>query len=106
MVRAGPGEDQAPILRCFVIAGMMANSKDPAQVQAGRAASIYWLGRIDPSLTEADLERRVNQMSATTKLADLQGDVPRCAGEIKARADMMKRIGEKVRASAAPAEKR
>jgi hypothetical protein len=103
---AAPAEDQAPILRCMVVTGMIANSKDPAQAQAGRVASIFWLGRLDSSLTEAEIERRINQMSATIKVADLQNDVPRCGAEMKARADMMKRVGEKVRQSAVPAEKR
>ena len=62
--------------------------------------------RIDSSLSEADIERKIDRMSATMKVADLQNDLPRCAAEMKARGEMMKRIGEKVKQPAPPAEKR
>lgn len=106
MAGAAPVEDQAPILRCLVLSGMIANAKDPAQAQAGRMASAYWMGRIDRSQTEADIERSIVQMSAMMKVGDLQKDLPRCAEEMKARADMMKRVGEKVRHSPVAVEKR
>jgi hypothetical protein len=106
LANAAPGEDQVPILRCFVLSGMIANSKDPGQAQAGRLASVYWMGRLDPSFTEEQIEAKIRQMSATMKVSDLQQDLPRCGGEMKARGDMMKRVGDKVRPSPAPAEQR
>ena len=103
---AAPAEDQTPILRCFVVAGLIAKSNNPEQAQAGRMAGVYWMGRLDSSLSEAEIEQKVRRMSETTRLADLQPDVPRCAAELKARVDMMKRVGDKVRLSAPPAQKR
>jgi hypothetical protein len=96
---ASAAEDQTPILRCIAAAGLLAQSKDPDQANSGRMGTVYWLGRLNPALREAEIEKRINDLSAKVTIADLQRDLPRCGAEIKTRSDMMRRIGERARQS-------
>lgn len=94
-------EDQEPILRCLAATGALASSPDKAAAQIGMMNSLYWLGRVDPSMTEAELEERLLAITTTMNRNALQAQLQRCGAELAERGAMMQRVGKKMQERAA-----
>lgn len=98
---AAQAEEQEPILRCLTATSSLASSSDKGIAQIGVLNSLYWLGRLDPSLSEAVIEKRIAAISASMTKESLQAEVGRCGRELAERGAMMERIGKKLKDRAA-----
>ena len=103
---AAQAEEQEPILRCLTATSSLASSSDKGIAQIGVLNSLYWLGRLDPTLSEAVIEKRIAAISASMTKESLQTEVGRCGRELAERGAMMERIGKKLKDRAARRETR
>jgi hypothetical protein len=104
--QANPAEDQTPILRCLIATSLLGQSEDKALASAGTMGSLYWLGRLDSSLSEDEIENRITAISDKLTQADIRLDLQRCGTEMQQRGDMMQRIGAKLKQRAAKGDSR
>ncbi len=95
---------QVNALRCMMIAGVAAQSNDAEVAQAGKYASLYWMGRINGETPNANLAQ---QLAATAKAmdgTDIQAEANRCGDEMKARGQQMQDAGKVLQEQTAPAK--
>lgn len=100
---ARAAEDQAPIMRCIVASGSLAASQDPAMAQVGAMSGLFWLGRVDPKISEADLEQSLSAVFAAMTPAQVAPEFDRCRKEMKDRSDLVSRVGARIQERAAKA---
>lgn len=97
--------DPGPVISCIAMSGALTSNPDPAAQQAGLMSSIFWLGRLDPSVTEAELETRMAALAAEVTRERGQAELRRCGLEMAERGAMLQPVGKKLRDRAAPPAK-
>ena len=97
--------DQGPVISCIAMSGVLASNPDPAAQQAGLLSSIFWLGRLDPSTSEAELETGMAALAAEVTQERGQAELRRCGVEMGERGAMLQRVGKKLKDRAAAAVK-
>jgi hypothetical protein len=96
-----PGTQPDPLtfdLHCMIAASSMRESQDPSARANGTAAALFFFGRVDARLSEAELERRLVAESAAI-LAEDRGQLMRaCGAFMSARGQALIGIGQRISA--------
>jgi len=96
--------DQEPVIRCLTATSALAGSEDKDVAQIGLLNSVFWLGRLDPAFSEAELEKRMAALSSQLAGESLQAELKRCGTEMAERGAMMQRVGKKLQERATKAD--
>jgi hypothetical protein len=85
-------------LRCMIVAASLRESQDANTRAAASGASLFFFGRVDSRLTEAELERRLTEESAAV-LAGNRAEIMRaCGAFMQVRGQAMIAIGQRMMA--------
>jgi len=83
------------------MASIVLQNKDPAIAEAGKIASMYWMGRVNGATPTLNLGTALAAQVRTMDGANLQPEAQRCDAEMKARGGQMQAAGRALQAQAA-----
>ena len=85
-------------LRCMIAASNLRESTDATARASGTAAALFYFGRIDARLTEAELERRLAAEAAIIPTENRSQLMRDCGAFMSARGQALIRIGQRISA--------
>jgi hypothetical protein len=97
---AAPPSSQSPAdsidadVRCFATVAIMENAPDPAIKSAAQQALLYWMGRVNSRLSDAELMPKLADLMQHMTPADFEPEAKRCGAEMEARGDAMQQMGK------------
>jgi len=94
-------------IRCLLLSGVASQNSDPNIAQVGKYASLYWMGRVNGVMPNANLVQQLSAAVKTMQGINLQAEAQRCGEEMKRRGDEMQQAGTALQAqarTAAPAK--
>ena len=98
-----PPAPPAPLdpLRCMVVAGAVSQSSDANLAQIGKLAAIYWMGRVNGAMPNANLTEQLALRAKALEGVNLQAEAQKCGAEMQARGQEMQQAGHALEAQAA-----
>lgn len=92
----------APVdpMRCLLISGVASQSGDANAAQAGKYASIYWMGRVNGAAPNAPLAQQLGATAKAMEGINLQTEAQRCGEDMKRRGAEMQEAGKALQAQA------
>ena len=87
-------------LRCMIVAGSLRESPDANLRAAAAGASLFFFGRVDARLPEAELEQRLTAEAAAVLAGDRGQMMRACGAFMQARGQAMMAIGQRMTARA------
>jgi len=84
---------------------MASQNSDPNIAQAGKYASVYWMGRVNGATPNANLTQQLGTVAKTINGTNIQAQAQRCGEEMKQRGMQMQEAGKALQAQAAPPAK-
>ena len=102
VVAAAPAPPAIEPTRCLLIAVAAMQSGDANMAQAGKFASLYWMGRVNGASPGADLTRELGAAAKSMDGTNLQAEAARCGEEMKKRGLEMQQVGNALQAQGAP----
>jgi len=109
LLLAAQAATPAPIdpIRCLLLSGVATQNSDANIAEAGKYASLYWMGRVNGVMPNANLVQQLSAAVKTMQGANLQIEAQRCGDEMKRRGEDMQQAGNALQAqarAAAPAK--
>lgn len=86
--------DDLEALRCILASGSLADSPDPELARNGALSSLFWLGRLEPRLTEQQIERGGARAAQQLQTVDIQAELRKCGEEMARQGDIVERVGK------------
>lgn len=83
-------------VRCVVVAVHMMSSGKPAQRTAGMMAIMYYFGRLDVDLSQAETERLIESEAREMNEAALRSNAIRCGKALAQKGKEIRQIGIKL----------
>jgi hypothetical protein len=87
-------------LRCMVVASILRESQEPGVRAAGTGAALFFFGRVDARLSDAELERRLAAEAATIRPEDHGQMMRACGAFMQARGQALIAVGQRIAARA------
>jgi hypothetical protein len=85
------------VVRCIFVGLEAAQSPDPARQQGAVVVAMYFLGRLDSLMPQANLEDLLNKESAAmNKPSVFQAEANRCGLTLKEKGRMMQQVGNRL----------
>lgn len=78
---------------CAVVGLRMIQATDPQQSSAGMMLAVYYLGRLDERLSEADSERMIRSEAKKMTSAEFRSAATRCGKALSAKGLQIQRAG-------------
>ena len=98
LLSASPGaaqsRDDMMALRCILATGSLADSEDRELARNGALGSLFWLGRLEPKLTEQQIERGGAKAAEQLRAGDLQAQLKVCGDEMARQGEIVERVGK------------
>jgi len=92
-------------MRCLLISGIASQSSDANTAQAGKYASVYWMGRVNGATPNANLVQQLGAVAKAMTGTNLQAEAQRCGEDMKRRGLQMQEAGKTLQAQATPPAK-
>ena len=85
-------------LRCLIVSANLRQSQDANVRAAASGATLFFFGRVDARLSDAELERRLTQEAAAVSAGD-RGELTRaCGAFMQARGQALIEVGQRMTA--------
>lgn len=81
-------------LRCILVTGSLANSPDQELARNGAIGSLFWLGRLEPRLTEKQIETGGAKAAEQLRDVDINAELQACGAEMARQGEIVERVGK------------
>jgi len=88
-------------IRCLLLSGIASQNSDPNIAQAGKYASVYWMGRVNGATPNANLPQQLGATAKAMNGTNLQAPAQGCGEEMKRRGLQMQEAGKALQVQAA-----
>lgn len=94
MPATAQSKDDMTALRCILVTGSLANSTDQELARNGAIGSLFWLGRLEPRLTEKQIETGGAKAAEQLRDVDINAELQTCGAEMARQGEIVERVGK------------
>jgi hypothetical protein len=87
-------KDDMTALRCILVTGSLADSADRELARNGAIGSLFWLGRLEPRLTEKQIETGGAKAAEQLRDVDINAELQTCGAEMARQGEIVERVGK------------